>query len=295
MNSVTLSAYAKINLHLDITARLENGYHCVNNVMQSVSLFDTVTLKRTDGEDIRLTCDLPSLPCDSSNLAYRAASAYMAYTKKPMGVAIEITKRIPMQAGLAGGSTDAAAVLRGMNQLAEHPLSVDELCAIGATLGADVPFCVVGGTCFADGIGECLHPFPTMPDCFIVLSCEGEGVSTPWAFACLDRRYDGYSDGMYTPVPLDGLREALKNGDPIGVAKHLFNAFEEVILPERPMAKRLKSLLLNAGAMGAMMSGSGPSVFGIFLCEQDAHRACEFLAKQGIRAYAIRPVSSLLP
>jgi len=291
MELLTLRAYAKINLHLDITGRREDGYHCVNNVMQSVSLCDTVRMRlREDGQRI-LRCDHPALACDERNLAWRAAMLLLESVKEEKGFEIEIEKRIPMQAGLAGGSTDAAAVLAGMNLLLGRPLTKDALCALGARLGADVPFCIAGGTSFADGVGEQLHTFPAMPDCHIVLACAGEGVSTPWAFAALDARYASFDGTVYQPHPLDALRSAMADGCVHRVAEGLYNVFEDVILSERPVAAHLRSVMLSSGALGALMSGSGPSVYAIMPHEAAAQATVQRLKQEGIPAFAVRPVA----
>ena len=165
MEKLTLKAYAKINLHLDAISKESNGYHKVITVMQTVSLYDDVTFSLRGDGLICIKCDIPTLPCDSRNLAFKAARLFFEHTGIDSGVDIEIIKRIPMAAGLAGGSSDAAAVLSGLNSLCGYPLETSELCELGAKLGADVPFCIVGGTKYADRYGDKLHSFLKMPDC----------------------------------------------------------------------------------------------------------------------------------
>ena len=290
MKSLTLKAYAKINLHLDVVSKSDNGYHGVNTVMQSVSLSDNVRVSFCDGEGIFLSCNLPTLPCDERNLAYRAARLFLDKMGREQGVSIEIEKNIPMAAGLAGGSTDAAAVLYALNELFSHPLSSEELLSLGAKLGADVPFCIVGGTKFADGFGEKLHDFPNMPSCYIVVACAGEGVSTPWAYSELDRKYRNFEDGAYQPKNIDKLRLSLEKKDIADISASIFNLFEGVISAERPMVNEIRTALLENGALASMMSGSGPSVFGIFESEEFAVSAAKILADKNIPSFVCEPI-----
>lgn len=291
MEGISKKAYAKINLHLDITGIMSDGYHSVNNVMQSVSLSDTVhVLPRSDGE-FTLRCSMEGVPLGAENLAIRAANAFRAATDINIGADIAIEKNIPMAAGLAGGSADAAAVLIALNELSEYPLSTEELCAIGAKLGADVPFCIIGGTAFAQGKGDILRPFPPMPDCTLVVACGGEGVSTPMAFSMLDGIYGNFaSELFYAPHSLLPLKEALESGDAGAVAKNLYNIFEQPVLAIRPVAANLRRIMLLSGAVGAMMSGSGPSVFGIFETVDAANTACETIRKIGVAPHICKPV-----
>lgn len=273
---VTEKAYAKINLHLDVTGKRDDGYHSIRSIMQTVSLHDTVTVERLDpknGENkIRLTCSDSSLPCDAGNLAYRAATTFFgAADIREYSVDIHVEKRIPTEAGLAGGSSDAAAVLRGLNSLFGDPFTARRLCDIGGSLGADVPFCIIGGTCLCEGIGEVMSPLPPMPDCSIVIARAGKGVSTPTAY----RLMDSACDNVFTPndSDYDKLYSSLLRGDLSGISASTYNIFESVILPEHSEARLLRKLMLRHGALGAMMSGSGPSVFGIFDNKQKAGAA----------------------
>lgn len=291
MKSITKSAYAKINLHLDITGVMPNGYHSVNNVMQSISLCDTVTLNERSDSDFTVACSNGSVPTAGDNLAIKAALAFRERTGSQMGADIFIDKHIPMAAGLAGGSADAAAVLLGMNELCGLPLSIESLCEIGGGLGADVPFCVKGGTAFADGKGDILRPFPSMPDCTLVVACGGEGVSTPEAFGTLDKLYNSFvSEVFYTPRDISALKNAMESGEIERVAKSIYNIFEQPIISVRPVAANLRRIMLSSGAIGAMMSGSGPSVFGIFKDENFALSACETIRKIGVTPHICKPV-----
>ena len=285
-----IKAYAKINLHLDVASRADNGYHEVRTVMQSVSLCDLVTVSLCEGNSINLTCDASGLPTDSRNIAYRAAELFFEHTGIVSGVAIDIAKRIPMAAGLAGGSTDAAAVLYALNVLCDKPLTDDELLMLGARLGADVPFCIACGTKYADGFGEKLHSFSKMPDCYFVVACAGEGVSTPWAYSALDAKYRDFKGGAYTPHSIEPLSDAMQKGSVVGVSQNIYNIFEGVISPERPMVSEIKETLLDNGALSAMMSGSGPSVFGIFKSKELADAASEVLSTKGIYGFVCEPI-----
>lgn len=289
--SVQVFGYAKINLHLDITGRRADGYHTVNTVMQTVSLCDEVTLTLREDERIFASCTVEGVPGDEKNLAVRAALLLREAVGSSFGVEIQIKKSIPMAAGLAGGSADAAATLLGLNRLLGEPYSGAKLCEIGSHLGADVPFCIVGGTRFADGKGDVLHDFPNMPDCAIVIACEGEGVSTPWAYRRLDETFGNFEENFgYIPKSIEPLKEALAEKDLREITAAMFNIFEEPVLAERPVAAELRSLFLSAGALGAMMSGSGPSVFSIFSSEEDAEKAVDLLKEKGYRGFLCRPI-----
>ena len=305
----TLTAPAKINLFLDVTARRPNGYHEIAGVMQSVSLSDTVTLEVTDptgmylcslgghaagAETVTLTCTKPDLPTDSRNLAWRASEKFFAATGRGCkNLLIHIEKNIPAAAGMAGGSTDAATVLVGLNQLFDYPLTTDQLCEVGLTLGADVPFCIRGGAMITEGIGEILTPITPMPASDLVVACGGEGVSTPAAYKALDTLYGDFAPAVYTPRSreLSALKSALWQGDLTALCGSVFNLFETVVLPDRPVARQIKETLLSAGAITAMMSGSGPSVFGVFpKGDGAAERAREALTALGIPAWVCQPV-----
>ena len=288
MSSITVKAFAKINLHLDVTSIMDNGFHAVNNVMQSVTLCDDVTLTKRNDTSITVDCNVDGVPKNEKNLAYRAAALFCEKAGVSIGADIYIEKRIPMAAGLAGGSADAAATLKGMNFLCGEPLSTNELCSIGSELGSDIPFCIVGGAAFADGKGDILHDFPSMPDCAIVIACGGEGVSTPMAYRMLDEKYDRFSS--YIPSDLSALRRAAELKDITLISKSTFNIFEEPVLSVRPVAASIKQTMLDSGAICAMMSGSGPSVFGIFDSTESAEKAARTIAKMGVAPHVCRPL-----
>lgn len=274
-------AYAKINLFLDIESKRDNGYHNIISVMQSISLCDTVTVEYNacEGKIIEVTCDKEGIPTGEKNIAYKAADAFLSSGH----VKIHIEKRIPAAAGLAGGSTDAAAVLMLLNDLTENKVSFDELIKIGAKIGADVPFCMVGGTCLTLGIGEEISKFTTMKDAYIVVACHGEGVSTPKAYSALDGMYGDFKN--YKPHTEN--LEALKNS--ANGLSYMFNIFESAILPVRPDVQKIKDIMTECGALHSLMSGSGPSVFGIFHSRKSAENARDILASIGADAYLCTP------
>ena len=259
---VIIDAAAKINLLLDIKGKLPNGYHSLYMVMQSVSLCDRVTVEQTDTGIIELTCSREAIPCDSRNTAYRAAECFFEQTGiQNGGLRIHIDKKIPHEAGLAGGSADAAAVLRALDAIYAPGLRERDLCRIGA----DVPFCIAGGTMIAQGIGEVLTPLEDMPACTIVLAKPAEGVSTAAAYARYDER--GSCRGQDSKAML----AAIRGGDLYQIAQKLGNSFEQLI--DTPRRVEIKSILRSCGAIGSCMSGSGPTVFGLFDDEVRAEKA----------------------
>ena len=269
MASITIEAPAKINLTLDVLGKREDGYHEMKMVMQSVSLMDTLTLTTEPGEGIELSTNLGFLPQNEKNLAAVAALQLQKATGADWGrLAIDLKKRIPVCAGTAGGSSDAAAVLRGLNELCGLGLSVEALAKIGAGVGSDVPYCVYGGTALAGGRGESITLLPPLPECWILLAKPGFPVSTPELFAQLDRRH------IRCHPDTAEVLAALEAGDLSGVARRLFNVFEEVLpARKRGQVEELKRMLLHYGALGACMSGTGPTVFGLFEKEETAREA----------------------
>lgn len=286
-----LQAYAKINLYLDVTAKRSDGYHDIISIMQTVDLCDDVSVicHWDQNTGIVLQCD-NDLPCDRRNLAYRAAEAYFDGVV-PCTVEIGIKKRIPMQAGLAGGSADCAAVLRALNLTFER-YSEQELLALGARLGADVPFCLAQGTYITRGIGEVLEPCAVMPDCILVIARGGEGISTPWAYKALDTLYGDFSGRQaQSEQNLAVLLHAMQAENVRAMTDAMYNVFEEVVLPEHTVACTLKRDMMRNGAVGAMMSGSGPSVVGVFDDLSKAQAACDCIKEQGIIAYVCKPIN----
>lgn len=263
---LTRQAPAKINLTLDVVGLRADGYHEVRMIMQTVSLFDTVSFKRCES-GIHLTMPGCDLPCDETNLAYRAAAAVMQETGLQSGVEIEVIKRIPMAAGLAGGSTDCAAVLLGLNKLYDLDLSIERLCEIGTKLGADVPFCVLGGTKLCEGIGEDMSDVGMIPDCFILLAKPNEGISTKEAYDAVDALEEVFHPAVDMQI------EAIRNGDLSAMARSMGNSLEYVSVPKHPKIKELEQVMREYGALNAMMSGSGPTVFGIYADQSTAEAA----------------------
>lgn len=280
---ISTKAFAKINLSLDVCGKLENGYHDVKMVMQSISVFDIVTIRRIN-EGIELSTNLPYLPIDSRNLAYRAAEEFFSYTGIKSGVRIDISKRIPVGAGLAGGSSNASATLKGLNRLFDAHLSLKQLCSIGVKLGADVPFCILGGTRLAEGIGEKLSPLPRLPHCSIVLVKPAFSISTKSVYEKIDSCKNIVHPN--TDLVIKGLYE--KNLSMI--TRGMGNVLEEVSVSEHPVIKKVKEELMSLGAISAQMSGSGPTVFGIFETTDGARRAKSALWGKYKTVYICSPV-----
>lgn len=285
--TVTAFAYAKINLFLDIESRRADGYHDILSLMQRISLKDTlkVSAEPSDVKSISISCSDKAIPCDEKNLAYKAANIYPITAK----ITIDIEKNIPSSAGLAGGSADAAAVLVALNEICENKLSTEELCALGAKLGADVPFCITGGACLVEGIGDILTATKSMPNFPIVVAKKGEGMSTPAAYRALDEKHSDFVGYIPRKDLLDKLTTTDETVSAKQYCENLFNIFEDVVEPERPEVTLIKQAMISSGAAGAMMSGSGTSVFGIFDSENDAAAAVELLRQQGADAHLCYP------
>lgn len=260
---IKAKAYAKINIFLDILGKLENGYHSLFMVMQSVGIYDELEVEKTAG-GIELACSNAAVPTGSGNTAYKAAELFFRETGIKGGADIKITKNIPMQAGLAGGSADAAAVLSALNSLYATGLSTPEICRMGLKIGSDVPFCAVGGTCLAQNTGGILSPLVSPGEVTIVLAKPEKGVSTKEAYEQADSVY------LYHPDHIKML-DCCERGDLAGICKYAGNVFEQVVeVPERVEIKRI---MRENGAMLAQMSGSGPTVFGIFDNPDGAEKA----------------------
>lgn len=277
---IKVSAPAKINLFLDILGRLENGFHSLFMVMQAVDLCDYVTVEKGSG-GIALTCSDERLPQDESNIAYKAAAAFFEATGIEPNAVISIEKEIPFEAGLAGGSADAAAVIVGLDELYGTKLSKQTMCEIGLTVGSDVPFCIRGGTCVAQNRGEVLSKVKPLKECFIVLAKPEKGVSTAAAFAAADKAY------IYHPDNLKML-EACSKGDFEGICKHAGNVFEQVI--EVVERVNIKEVMRRNGSLLYQMSGSGPTVFGIFDDEEKAESCARELKKIFKDVFITKPV-----
>ncbi len=283
-NSIGLESRAngKINLYLDVLSRGEDGFHNIKSIMQSVSLCDRliVSAARSAGCGISIACDVSYVPCDERNIAYKAAACYLRKSGITAEVNISICKRIPVSGGMAGGSTDAAAVLRALNKLFGGTLSNDKLYEAAKSLGSDVPFCLMGGTALCEGRGEILTPLKSRAKLLLLIVPSSEIVSTPWAYARLDELYGDFCT-QSNEARCSLLEKALEEGDVGGICDNIYNIFESAVLPERPVAKRAKELMLECGARGAMMSGSGPTTFGIFEDEKKRDEAFRILKSNG--------------
>lgn len=259
MPTLTVPAYAKLNLTLDVLGKRPDGYHDLRMVMQAITLADELTVTAEPGRGITVRTDLDFLPCDGRNLAAAAAQRFLDHTGQSLAVDIDLRKRIPVCAGMGGGSSDAAAVLRALNELAGGGLSPLELAGIGASVGSDVPYCVLGGTALAEGRGEKLTPLPPLPACALVVCKPPFPISTPELFRAISGKK------LRRRPDTAGLLDALSHRDLRGVARRMYNVFEDVLPPRqgRTVAE-LKTRLIAGGALGACMSGTGPTVFGLF-------------------------------
>ncbi len=287
MKRLTLSAPAKINLTLDVVGKREDDYHLIRTVMQTVTLSDTVTVTRVDEPGIFLRLSDKNLPTDRRNTAYAAAKAFwnaLPEAERVGGIDIYIDKKIPQQAGLAGGSADAAAVLRGLNRLWDDPFSTDALCAFAVSIGADVPFCVRGGSALATGIGEVLEPVKSLSDELFVVICKpAVSVSTAEAYAAVDAcEISKLSDET-------GLLAALEAEDVAAVGERLFNVFEEVL--KLPEVDAVCEKMREFSPLGCQMSGSGSAVYALFKNESDARDCREALRDLGT-VFLCRPLSN---
>lgn len=272
---ITLNAYAKINLSLDVVGRLANGYHEVRMIMQTVGIHDTLTFEKTEGE-IVLSSDAGELPLGEDNLIYKAAKLVRETYGISGGVKVHLEKRIPVAAGMAGGSTDAAATLKAMNLLYDLRLSEEDLCGLGVKLGADVPYCIMGGTALSEGIGEVLTKLAPMPECVLLVAKPDINVSTKEVYQALD------SQSVPWHPDVDGMRQAIEEGRLEGIYSRLGNVLETVTVAKHPIVSEIKQEMLENGALGSLMSGSGPSVFGIFDDEEKARAAGECIKKKGL-------------
>ena len=280
----TVEAHAKINLYLDITGKRENGYHDIKGIMHKISLSDTVSVTAAESEknSITVSCSVPSIPLGESNIAYKAAMRYSeAFSSdKCYDIHIHIEKRIPAAGGLAGGSTDAAAVLLCLFDMLGGATK-EQIHALGAGLGADVPFCLYDHAMITEGIGDILTPCPSLSGCCLLICNTGEAVSTPEAYRELDALHDDFKSKGFDEERFSLLLNGLESSDPTLAAKGMFNIFEDAVLPTRPKARHAKQTMLSCGAVGAMMSGSGPTIFGIFDNEEMARAAYDTLLSFG--------------
>ncbi len=273
MNEYQMKAYAKINLGLDVVRRLENGYHEVKMVMQTVGIYDVLSFERAES-GIVITTDSGELPTDENNLIYKAARLMFQHYGIKAGVHIHLQKNIPIAAGMAGGSTDAAAAMKGINRLFDLGCDLRELMELGVQIGADVPYCVLGGTALAEGIGEKLTPLTPAPDCFVLVAKPDINVSTKYVYEHLD------AAGIEQHPDIDGMVRAIEEGSLQGVLDRLENVLESVTVTAYPIIDTIKTRMKELGAVNSLMSGSGPTVFGIFTEEVKARQAYEMIKEE---------------
>ena len=276
MDEIRLKALAKINLGLDVTGCREDGYHLVRMIMQTIHLFDSIQMEKISVPEIRLTTNIRFLPTDEHNIAYKAARLLIEEFKLTQGIRIDIKKCIPVSAGMAGGSTDAAAVLYGMNQMYELKLSQKQLAKRALALGADVPYCLMRGTALAEGIGEKLTRLPAMPRCPVIIAKPGISVSTKWVYEKLSL------DEQIKHPDIDQLITDIRQQNLKKMASHMGNILEKVTIREYPVIAQIKENLMEHGALNAMMSGSGPTVFALFEERGKAREAADALRASGL-------------
>ena len=275
MDKIELKAYGKINIGLDVIRKREDGYHDLDMIMQTVGVYDDVIISREDGTqtyEIEVSTDADILPNDKGNLAFMAAKVLMEAYDIKSKVKIHINKRIPIAGGMAGGSADCAAVLRGVNKLFQLGLTDEQLQEYGVKLGADVPYCIVGGTKRAQGIGEILTDLPTPPKCYVIIARPDAFVSTKFVYSHIrPAQIENHPD-------IDGIIESIKAGDLYGMCEKIANVMEDVTIPEYPIIQKVKDILKSNGAVNALMSGSGPTVFGIYDDEEKAKQSMDALS-----------------
>ena len=281
-----VKAFAKLNLTLDVLGKRPDGYHDMKMVMQSITLSDDITVEDNGGQGIRVSSNLGFLPTNEKNLAVAAALRfYESLGKSPRDIDLTLQKSIPVCAGMAGGSSDAAAVLRALNEMEGRPYSPMELAKVGERVGSDVPYCVLGTTALAEGRGEILTNLPSIPKCWVVVCKPDFPVSTPELFGKLDRCK------VRCRPDTAGMLQALEQGDLEGVARRMYNVFEDVLPPrQRSRVLDIKNTLIQCGALGANMSGTGPTAFGLFAVEDAARAAYEQLKEQYRETYLAQTV-----
>ena len=278
MDKLTLKAMAKINLGLDVVRRRPDGYHEVRMIMQTVGLYDRLTFEKTEEDALRLESSMKRLPTDGNNLIIRAASLLKEEFGIREGLSIRLDKRIPVAAGMAGGSTDAAAALTSVNRMFDLGLTEEQLRERAVKIGADVPYCLQGGTALSEGIGEILTALPPAPACHVVVAKPPVHVSTKWVYQNL------HLEQVTEHPDIDGMAESIRQGDYAGVVRRLSNVLESVTVPRYPVIAQIRDFLRENGADGALMSGSGPTVFALFDDRERAKQALEALRKTGLAA-----------
>ena len=275
-HSIVLKSYGKINLGLDVLRRREDGYHEVRMIMQTVGLYDVLTMKKRKDDKIEMTCNLSFLPTDERNLVYKAVKLIKDKYHIKDGVEINLSKRIPVAAGMAGGSSDAAAAFVGVNRMFHLGLTEEQLMERAVKVGADVPYCIMRGTALAEGIGEKLKRLPKVPECYVLVGKPGINVSTKTAYENLNLA------GIGKHPDIDGLIRDIEDGDLYAMASKMENVFEPGIIRQYPVIGNIKELMEEKGALKAVMSGSGPTVFGIFDNRDKMAAAARSLRKSGL-------------
>lgn len=288
MNSISLKAYAKINLGLDVLGTLPDGYHEVKMVMQSISLYDKVNIKKNDSGTINVKTNLSYLPVNGDNLVYKAAYIMKEKYNIQDGFDIDLFKFIPVAAGMAGGSTDAAAVFKGINIMYNLNATEEELKELGVTIGADIPYCIMGGTALACGIGEKLTRLPGCPKCYFVIGKPYVNVSTKYVYENL------VLDESTVHPDTDAIIDAISHANVAGIADNLCNVLETVTVAKYPQIGEIKKVMIEKGALNSLMSGSGPTVFGIFTDYEKAKECNDYLRKSRLvkSVYVAEPVSA---
>lgn len=276
MDNISLKALAKINLGLDVVRRRDDGYHEVRMIMQTINLFDRLEIKKIKESAIKIHTNLFFLPVNENNLVYKAAKLLIDEFGIQEGVSVGLTKKIPVAAGMAGGSTDAAAMLFGMNRLFGLGLSKKQLMERGVKIGADVPYCIMRGTALAEGIGDKLSPLPAMVKCPVLIAKSQISVSTKFVYQNLKL------DDKTVHPDIDRLIEDIRNKDLKAVSDHMGNVLESVTIPNYPVISQIKEQMMDSGAVGSMMSGSGPTVFGLFDDSRTAQLAFGKIKRSGL-------------
>ncbi len=289
LSKINLRAYGKINLGLDVVRKREDGYHEVRMIMQTVSVYDTLELTVQDRPGISVKTNLPYLPVNGDNLVYKAADLLMKEFNLKKGIKIELKKYIPVAAGMAGGSSDAAAVLYGVNKMFSLGLTKEELMKRGVRMGADIPYCIMRGTALSEGIGEILTPLRPMPECKILIAKPSVSVSTKFV-------YENLRANELTRHPdIDGMAAAIERQDLQGIADRMENVLETVTIPAYPVIEEIKDFMKEHGALNSLMSGSGPTVFGLYDSEEIITAAASALKKTGLakQIYMAEPVPAV--
>lgn len=285
MTTLYEGAFAKINLTLDVLDKRPDGFHDIKSIMQTVSIRDDIEIDIGTGEPWSLSCDKEGIPCDHRNLAWKAAELFFETTgKDPDGLSIRITKRIPMEAGMAGGSADAAAVLRALNRHYDAPFSIGALAELGGQIGSDIPFCVICGTAMAEGRGERLRKLPDMPDCFLVVCKPEFSSSTPELYRKIDETVIGKRPDH------QAVESALLAGDLLKIAQNLHNVFDPLVTKEHLELNYIKSIFNSYGAIGQQMTGSGSAVYAIVESFEYAAVICDMLRENYSQIFICKPV-----